>query len=289
MPAQTKARRGRRGASAVVRTWVDLFAEHNLLTWASAIAFQVLVALIPLTLLALGILGALGEQSVRRKQIAPGIHKRLPRNTFDAVNYAADRILAHGTAALLLVAAVVAIWEISGSVRGVMGALNRIYDTKDERTARRRFATSYSLAIASGCCFVGAILALALAKHLGGSLHALISAGRWLVVVILLSAAVASLVRFAPSKPRSQGWVSLGSGFIVVAWIVATLIFRWWVTSVASFRSAWGSFVAVFVLTTYLYVSAIIFLVGVQADELVRKDVTAGERGILDRLRAALG
>jgi uncharacterized BrkB/YihY/UPF0761 family membrane protein len=48
---------------------------------------------------------------------------------------------------------------------------------------------------------------------------------------------------------------------------VALLIFRWYVTSVASFRPAWGSFVAVLMLTGYLYTSAIVFLVGVQANE----------------------
>jgi hypothetical protein len=42
-------------------------------------------------------------------------------------------------------------------------------------------------------------------------------------------------------------------------------------------------------LTAYLYVTAIIFLVGVQADELIRKDAERGDRGLFDHLRVALG
>lgn len=139
------------------------------------------------------------------------------------------------------------------------------------------------------CCLIGAILLVTLAKHWGGSLEALLSVGRWALAVLLLGLAVNVLIRFAPSEHRSEGWVSLGTAFIVVAWVAASLIFRWYVASVASFPSACGSFVAALILTGYLYTSAIVFLVGVQADELIRKDTTAGEKGMFKRVRAALG
>jgi hypothetical protein len=48
-------------------------------------------------------------------------------------------------------------------------------------------------------------------------------------------------------------------------------------------------FVALLILTGYLYTSAIVFLAGVQADELIRKDATSGEKGMFKRVRAALG
>jgi uncharacterized BrkB/YihY/UPF0761 family membrane protein len=81
--------------------------------------------------------------------------------------------------------------------------------------------------------------------------------------------------------------VSVGSAFIVLVWALMSVVFRWYVTSVASFRSAWGTFVTILVLTTYLNISAIVFLVGAEADELARKDATRGEKGLFDRVRAA--
>jgi len=38
--------RAKRGPRAFVDLWTGCFAKHNLLTWASAIAFQALVALV---------------------------------------------------------------------------------------------------------------------------------------------------------------------------------------------------------------------------------------------------
>jgi membrane protein len=266
-----------------------MFAKHNLLTWASAIAFQVFVALIPLTVLALGVLGALGKRRVWIQQIAPGIHRRLPAPTWDAVDYAAERILVHPRVGLIVFGVALTIFEVSGSVRAIMGAMNRIYDTDEERTRWVRFGTSILLAVAIGACLIGSILVVTLASHLGGSFHVLVDIGRWILVVALLGIAVALLVRFAPAEPRPNKWVTLGSAFTVVAWIVATLIFNFYVSSVANFRSTIGTFVALFILTAYLYTTAIIFLVGVQADELIRKDATRGERGIWGHVRATLG
>jgi membrane protein len=282
--------RAKRGVGAFVETWHECFAEHNLLTWASAIAFQALIALVPLTLLALGLLGALDESSVWTKQLSPPIKDHLPKPTFDAVNYAAERILTHATAGLLIFGVVLTLWEVSGSVRAVTGALNQMYDTKrDSRPAWRRFGISFAIAIVIGCCLLGAILVLTLAKHAGGSLEALLSVGRWIVALTLLGIAVNVLVRFAPAEPRSERWLSVGSAFIIVSWAVMSVIFRIYVTSVASFRSPWGTFVTVLVLTSYMNISAIVFLVGVQADELIRKDATPGEKGLFERMRSAFG
>jgi membrane protein len=249
----------------------------------------VLVALVPLSLLLLGVLGALDERSVWQKQIRPEIEKRFPKQTFGAIDYAADKILTHATAGLLVLGVVLTIWEISGSVRAAGGALNQIYDAEDERPLWLRFARSFAIAIVIGCCLIGAILLLTLAKHTGGAIETLLGIGRWILAIVLLGVAVNVLIRFAPAEHRSEGWVSLGTAFIVLVWVVASLIFRWYVSSLASFRSAWGSFVAILILTGYLYTSAIVFLVGVQADELIRKDATPGEMGIFERLRAALG
>jgi YihY family inner membrane protein len=148
---------------------------------------------------------------------------------------------------------------------------------------------SYGLAIAIGACFLGAILVLTLAKHLGGAAEDVVSVIRWFVAALLLGVAVELLIRFAPAERRDKRWVTLGSAFIVVSWVVASLIFRVYVTSIASFRSTIGTFVAVLILTAYINVSAIVFLVGVQVDELIRKDAARGERGVFDHVRAALG
>jgi hypothetical protein len=69
VPTQKRSRR--KELRKIVRTWVDLFNRHDLLTYASAIGLQAFVAWVALALLGLGVLAASGQQSIWYTQIAP--------------------------------------------------------------------------------------------------------------------------------------------------------------------------------------------------------------------------
>jgi membrane protein len=111
-----------------------------------------------------------------------------------------------------------------------------------------------------------------------------VSIGRWLAGIALLALAVALLVRFAPAEQRANRCVTAGSLLVIAAWIGATLIFELFVTQVANFKTPVGSLTVFLVLIGYVYTSSIIFLVGVELDELLREDATKGERGVLELL-----
>jgi membrane protein len=66
-------------------------------------------------------------------------------------------------------------------------------------------------------------------------------------------------------------WASGGSLLVIASWLIASGLFREWVTNVADFKSATGSLTVFLLLTSYVMVSASIFLVGAEVDELARK------------------
>ena len=269
-----------------VKLWIDLFAKHQLLDHASAIAFQVLKSLVPLTLLGVALLGALGEEHVWSRTIAPAMKPHLEGATFHSIDFAVQKIFASEAPGLVAFAAVLAAWYISGAVRAVMGALNDVYEVDERRSWRRRYPISFGLAICIALGVIGALLVVAtgpdLARH--GVLGVLVSIGRWLVGIGLLALALGLLVRFAPAERRPKKWASAGSLLVIAAWIGATLIFELFVTHVANFKTATGQLAVFLVLIGYVYTSSIIFLVGVELDELLREDATAGQRGVLELL-----
>jgi membrane protein len=269
-----------------VKLWVDLFDRHLLLDHASAIAFQVLKALVPLTLFGLALLGALGEEKIWRESIFPRIEPHLEQTTAHAINASVQRIFTTSSTGLLAFASLLVIWYLSGAVRAVMGALNDIYEVEETRRWTVRFPLSFALAVGIAVCLVGAVVVVAagtaLASH--GLAGVTVSVGRWLVAIALLSLAVGLLVRFAPAKHRPSRWATAGSVLVIFAWIGATLLFELFVIHVANFKTAVGNLTVFLVLIGYVYTSSIIFLVGVELDELLREDAAKGERGVLDLL-----
>jgi membrane protein len=257
----------------VVRVWVDLFEEHDLLTCATAIAFRLLIALVPLTLLSLALLGSFGEEHVWNDTLGPAIEGKVTAPVYAGIDYTVQRIFETPGAGLIAFAVVLSVWDVSGGVRASMGALNRVYETDEKRPTAVRFGVSMAIAVSTIVLVVGALLVVLAAPNLAahGALHWPLTVLRWPVAVVLLGTAISVLVRYGPAEHPRARWATVGGALVIVAWVVASLIFRWYVSSVANFKSAGGVLVAVLVLTTYLYVSSIIFLVGVELDELLRK------------------
>src|ERR671933_832971 len=70
------------------------FEENDLLTYASAISFQVFFALIPLALLGLGLLGAFGLSDVWSSDLAPKLHDSASPAAFKVIDQTVRQVLA---------------------------------------------------------------------------------------------------------------------------------------------------------------------------------------------------
>ena len=253
----------------IVRLWVELFDKHSLLTYASAIALRMFIAAVACTLFALGILGATHQQQLWRQTIGPQIKPKVLPHVFDGIDQTVHRVFSSSTAGLLALAAALAIWEVSGIIRAAIGALDEIYETPEERPWWVRFPLSFGLAVLVLAATLGAIAAI-WAGHAPGS-HLALLILRWPVAIALVAVAFQLIVRWAPAKHRPYRWASFGSA-LVVGWIGETLIFGWYVRSFADFRTPVGSLEMFIFLATYFYVAAIVLLVAMEVDELVRLD-----------------
>jgi membrane protein len=263
-----------RRAGRLVRSLAGRFSEHGLLVYTSAISFRALVALVPLSLLALGMLGALGQQDVWHHTLAPAIRDRFTPPVYSGINASVEKILTSGTAGLIAFATILLLWYAAAAISVVMSALNRIHEVEERRPTRRRVATTAALAVGVAACIISAILVVVLLGQVsaGGVAGALLAVVKWVGAVFLLGLAVGLLVRFAPAERPEARWASAGSITIVVGWVITTLAFRWWVTGVANFKTATGQLTFFLLLTGYVFAVCLVFLLGVELDELARKE-----------------
>ncbi|MGN6429151.1 MAG: YihY/virulence factor BrkB family protein [Gaiellaceae bacterium] len=269
-------------ARKLLRIWVDLFARHELLTYASGIAFQVLKSLVPLSLLGIALLGAIGRQDIWTQHMAPAIQSRFDPPIYHAIDYGVKKIFDHNSLGILVFAALLTVWYVSGGVRAIMGGINRIYEADEKRPFWIRWPVSISLAVCTVAGIVGALLLIeAVPKPSGGWEYVTVGA-RWIGAIAALCAVAGLLVRFAPAERRPIRWASVGGVLVITTWIVTTFCFRWYVASVANFRTAVGQLTVFLILMAYVYASSIVLIVGVQLDELLREEASTDKRGILD-------
>jgi membrane protein len=278
------ARRPFHGRAPTIPTsWRALargFEENGLLTFASAISFRVFFALIPLSLFALGLLGFLHLDGVWRRDVAPRIRPDVSPAVFSVIQSTVTEVLGQRRAFWVTFGAAIAIWEVSGAMRAVMGVFNAVHRLQERRSLRRRLAVSCGLAVAVGAL----VLAAAALVFLGGAAAraalgsgALVAAAafalRWGAAAALLGLIVALLGRFAPARPQPVRWAGFGALVVVLGWAIASALFAFYVRSVADYGSVYGGLATVFVTMEYLYISATVFVAGIQVDALVRRRV----------------
>jgi membrane protein len=259
----------------------DAFVEHNLLTYAAAVAFQMIVALLPLAFLGLALLGAFGLGHLWRDTLVPTLRGHLTPDVYRAVDSTGEKIVSTGTGATVAVAGLLSVWYLTAAVRAVMEALNKIHDVVDEREWWRRGALALGLGTATGVAVVGSFLLVTWGSTVSGAAAIAIDAGRWLAAVLVLGLMIAVLVRLAPAEHPEPRWASAGSILIVVSWLVATVLYKLWLTDVIDLKTTTGILAGLLALALYLFVTAAVFLVGVQLDETLRKLTHGRARGIL--------
>jgi membrane protein len=183
-----------------------------------------------------------------------------------------QRIFNSSSLGLIVFAGLLLLWELSRGVRTVNVALNVIHDTEDKRPWRRLLVTDFALAVALGTCLSLAMLELSVLPRLASGVWQLpVKLGAWVIAAALLTIAIGLLMRYAPAEQANVRWISAGSALVVVSWMAATGAFAWWAGSVADYKSATGTLLVFLVLSAYVLTSCVIFLAGVQLDEVARR------------------
>ena len=284
MGTQTRTTSHRARAAEFARALVKGFEEHDLLTYASAISFQILTAIVPFLLFALAAAGLFDADDVWVHHIAPQVRANVSPSLFHVIQSTVTRVLAGHRVLWATLGGGLALWQVSGAVRAVMGALGRIYESESRRPFVKRYSISFVLSVEVGACFILVAGCLLFApffwgSHSGFILDAATVLLRWMLAAAILLLAVALLVRHAPACAQPLPWVSLGAGIVIVSWLIVSSAFYIYLTDIASYQSVFGGLAAIIVAMAYLYVSTTVFLFGAQLDALIRTHATGRAQG----------
>jgi membrane protein len=110
---------------------------------------------------------------------------------------------------------------------------------------------------------------------------------------VLVAFALAVLYRYGPSRiqPRWH-WITWGGALATVAWLVASVLFSWYVANFGSYNKTYGSLGAIVGFMTWIWISVVVVLVGAKLDaEMERqtaRETTTGRPRPLGRRGAKM-
>jgi uncharacterized BrkB/YihY/UPF0761 family membrane protein len=102
-------------AQELLRALLDGFKQHDLLTYASAISFQILTATIPFLLFVLGVASSLHLNYVWRDHLEPQLRGDVSSAVFAVIENAVNNVFATRRVLWATVGGALALWQVSGA------------------------------------------------------------------------------------------------------------------------------------------------------------------------------
>lgn len=193
---------------------------------------------------------------------------------------------------LLSFAILAALWTSSSAITVIIGGLNRAYGVEEGRPFWKVRGIAILLTIGFSMFMVVSMVLLTFGPWIGGWIAAQVGLGdafqiawnllRWPAILVLLMLAVAILYYFGPDVEQEWRWITPGSVFAILAWIVASLGFAYYVNNFASYNAAYGSIGTVIVLLTWMYLTGFFIIVGGEINA-ARERRTQSRKALRDR------
>ncbi len=173
------------------------------------------------------------------------------------------------------------LYVMNNGYAGLIGSLNRIYDFDEKRSwlkvRLRALIMSVIAAAFLTAAFAMAVVAPMVVSALSDDQGFNLTMGLWLArirwpaIVVLAVIGIEHTYRHAPCGSVRWRIVTPGTLFATGAWLAATLAFGYYVNNYSSYQSIYGPLGSVIVLLTWMWISAMTFLIGAEINMVIRE------------------
>ena len=270
------------GLMQTLKRTIAEFKEDELTDRAAALTYYAVLSIFPALIALVSILGLVGESATQPLidnlgKVAPGPAQEIFTNA--VTNLQANQ----GAAGLALVIGLgAALWSASGYIAAFMRASNAIWDVEEGRpiwkTLPLRLGLTILMIVLLAISAVAVVLTGPLAQRvgdligLGGTIVTVWDIAKWPFLILIVSFMFALLYWLAPNV-RHAGfrWVTPGGILAVLLWIIASVVFAFYVATFGSYNKTYGAIAAVIIFLVWLWISNVAVLVGAEFDAEVER------------------
>jgi membrane protein len=169
---------------------------------------------------------------------------------------------------------VAALWSSSSALVALIDSLNHAYDVEESRPWWKQRLTAILLTIGVAVFIIISVTLVVAGPELAGLVADRVGLGsafewtwkilQWPLVFALVASAIGLIYYFGPDVEQDFVWLTPGSLVATLLWLLASLAFRFYVVNFGSYNETYGAIGGVMVLMLWLYLSALVIIVGAE-------------------------
>lgn len=299
--AETPSQIGLAGWKDILwRVWESIGSDRVTLV-AAGCTYFLLLALFPAITALVSVYGLFNDPASLGEQIV-ALAGFVPAGGLEIIQAQLERLVSqsdttHGVT--FLVGLGLALWSANAGVKTLFEAMNVAYGETEKRGFVRLNLITLLFTLGAILLAVAFLFAVAVVPAIvawaGLSTVAdwALSILRWPLVLVAAALALALLYRYGPSRDRAKWrWVTWGSGFAAAAWLLASILFSFYLSNFGNYDETYGSLGAVIGFMVWTWLSLIVVIVGAELNAEIEhqtaRDSTIGPEAPLGARGAAM-
>jgi membrane protein len=286
-----------RRAGAITKRTLRAFYDDQMTHHAAALTYYALMSLFPAVLLALSLLGLLGQYPETYNAIMGYLREVAPASVVDPLDRSLREALqSRGTATTALVASIpLALYGMTGALEAARRALNVAFEL-DQRG--RSFLRRKTIDVLSAIVLMTLVLTSLVMVFVGGGLARdllgfaglgtaaadIWNVARWPGAALVATLIFALIYYVTPDvKQRAFHWLTPGAAVAVLLWLLASVAFSLYVSRIADVGAFYGAFTGAILLVGWLWLTNVALLFGaelnaeIERQHQVREGVPTGD------------
>jgi len=266
--------------SDVIRFVIKGFRKGVLVTRASSIAFNILMAILPASIFLFALIPFIPIPNFQQELIKL-FESILPVNAYNLMETTIVDIVTNKSSSLLLVMFLATIIFSTNGIHAVLHAFvvtshsfkSRSWINQRKVSVLLLLIGIFMIAIAGFLIIFGkiAVNRLVELEILERSLViSILILLKWVVVVLLLFLAISFLYYLAPAKRRDFKFISPGSTIATILFIISSLGFSAYVNSYGPYNKIYGWIGTLMVILIWLYLNSIALLIGFELNVSIK-------------------
>ena len=248
--------------------------EDEIFGRAAQLSYYFLLALFPLLLFLINILGYLAQQgTLFRDKLLVYLAALMPGSAFVLVHTTLDEISASSGTGKLSFGLLAALWAASNGMGAISDTLNTAYNVKETRSWWKVRLISVCLTVALAILILAALAIVLYGGTIGESLAMRYGFGnlfmtiwkivQWPIALLFVLTTFNLIYNFAPNIPaHARRWMTPGAFVGVGLWLLVSFGFRLYLGFFDSYSVTYGSLGAVIILMLWFYLSGVAILIG---------------------------
>lgn len=259
--------------SLVIYKYIEQLAiryrRDELPAMSAQIAYYLILAFFPFLFF---LISLLSFTPLSNRLLIANFSAILPNDTASLVRDILVQAVQVKNPALLLLGMLGSLWAASQGMSAVIRGLNHSYAVKETRRYFTRTFIALASTVGVSVMIVLSLSMIVFGRLIGASVFGLIGVKplfysvwpylRYGISLVFITMTFFLIYRYLPNRRLNGRSIIIGTLFATFGWVCASLLFSFYVNNFAVFGRVYGSLGGVFALIIWLYISALITLLG---------------------------